>query len=558
MHEEAAAAFSSAIQVETNLGHGWAEFGEYNDRMFDEQPTEIKFAADAVNCYLQASGIFNSGRCRKYFSRILWLLSLDDEQGSVMAAADAYKADSPVWYWVTFIPELIGSLAGKEAKFGRNILIKIAKTYPQALHFQLRTTKEDFAAMKRVALQGNPQSSTSQGSDPTPVVVVEPPSNAKDSNGDVDMTAGGDNASSVADASVKEDSAAAGSASSAAQPPAVASQPQPTPWDHIEEVMAILKTAYPLLALTMETMVDQILARLKPTTDEDIYRLIVALLNDGVQMYLTHLSKHPDTGGPLSQATETSLNRFAESMVPNHIKYKDAFEQDFISSKPNLSQLVERFRVWRDKLEILLDSRPQKHNLEHFTQYLAEFEHSKFDDIEVPGQYFQMKNSSKDFARIERFDPIAEVVRAHAGCHRRIMIKGHDGSKHSFIIQHPAAKQYRREERTVQLFRLLNETLERRIETRRKNLHFNLPVIIPLAPQIRLVQDDRTNINLQDVFEDHARKNGFGKDDPSVYYINRMKEACLAQDLTKKSVSSLPFKVFLTFLLPSFPFRKWT
>jgi transformation/transcription domain-associated protein len=309
-----------------------------------------------------------------------------------------------------------------------------------------------------------------------------------------------------------------------------------TPWDHIEEVMAILKTAYPLLALTMETMVDQILARLKPTTDEDIYRLIVALLNDGVQMYLTHLSKYPDTGGPLSQATETSLNRFAESMVPNHIKYKEAFEKDFITSKPNLSQLVERFRVWRDKLEILLDTRPQKHNLEHFTQYLAEFEHSKFDDIEVPGQYFQMKNSSKDFARIERFDPIADVVRAHAGCHRRIMIKGHDGSKHSFIIQHPAAKQYRREERTVQLFRLLNETLERRIETRRKNLHFNLPVIIPLAPQIRLVQDDRSNINLQDIFEDHARRNGFGKDDPSVYYINRMKEACLAQDLTKKSV----------------------
>ena len=42
LHDEATAAFSSAIQVEPNLGHGWAEFGQYNDRMFDEQPTEIK------------------------------------------------------------------------------------------------------------------------------------------------------------------------------------------------------------------------------------------------------------------------------------------------------------------------------------------------------------------------------------------------------------------------------------------------------------------------------------------------------------------------------------
>jgi len=51
--------------------------------------------------------------------------------------------------------------------------------------------------------------------------------------------------------------------------------------------MALLKTAYPLLALSMETMVDAILGRLKPTTDEDIYRLIVALLNDGVQVTST-------------------------------------------------------------------------------------------------------------------------------------------------------------------------------------------------------------------------------------------------------------------------------
>ena len=31
----------------------------------------------------------------------------------------------------------------------RHILIRIAKSYPQALHFQLRTTKEDFAVIQR-------------------------------------------------------------------------------------------------------------------------------------------------------------------------------------------------------------------------------------------------------------------------------------------------------------------------------------------------------------------------------------------------------------------------
>ncbi|CCJ31025.1 unnamed protein product, partial [Pneumocystis jirovecii] len=57
------------------------------------------------------------------------------------------------------------------------------------------------------------------------------------------------------------------------------------PWEHVDEIMSILKTAYPLLALSMETMVDQIQQRFKCTPDEDAYRLIVALLNDGIQVY---------------------------------------------------------------------------------------------------------------------------------------------------------------------------------------------------------------------------------------------------------------------------------
>lgn len=94
------------------------------------------------------------------------------------------------------------------------------------------------------------------------------------------------------------------------------------PWEYVEEIMALLKTAFPLLALTMETMVDQILQRLKPTTDEDIYRLIVALLNDGVQIYMQQLPRDPSNTGQLSSATEINLLRFAESMSPNHLKVR--------------------------------------------------------------------------------------------------------------------------------------------------------------------------------------------------------------------------------------------
>ncbi len=59
---------------------------------------------------------------------------------------------------------------------------------------------------------------------------------------------------------------------------------QRRPWEYVDELMSLLKTAFPLLALSMETMVDQILQRLKPTADEDIYRLVVALLSDAIQV----------------------------------------------------------------------------------------------------------------------------------------------------------------------------------------------------------------------------------------------------------------------------------
>ena len=48
--------------------------------------------------------------------------------------------------------------------------------------------------------------------------------------------------------------------------------------------MSVLKTAFPLLALAMETMVDQIQKHFKCPPDEDAYRLIVALLNDGLSV----------------------------------------------------------------------------------------------------------------------------------------------------------------------------------------------------------------------------------------------------------------------------------
>ncbi len=48
--------------------------------------------------------------------------------------------------------------------------------------------------------------------------------------------------------------------------------------------MQILKTAFPLLILTLETVVEHIAQRFKASAEEEIYRLICMLLQDAMQV----------------------------------------------------------------------------------------------------------------------------------------------------------------------------------------------------------------------------------------------------------------------------------
>ena len=80
---------------------------------------------------MQAASLFNKGKSRKYLARVLWLVSLDDDSGIILKAYENFKGEQPLWYWISFIPQLSTALSGKESKMARNVLMKIAKLFPQ-------------------------------------------------------------------------------------------------------------------------------------------------------------------------------------------------------------------------------------------------------------------------------------------------------------------------------------------------------------------------------------------------------------------------------------------
>lgn len=225
-----------------------------------------------------------------------------------------------------------------------------------------------------------------------------------------------------------------------------------TPLDYVEEISSVLKTAFPLLALSLELVCDQISARFKAVPDEDIFRLVTALLQDGLQQYINR-TPNPDDNGLLAKGTTLNITRFAQNL-PSHLK--EAFHQDFVASEPNLRQYVQNLQVWRDRYEKILDRKPKRHPLETLSHWLVEYKYQTFDEIEVPGQYLRHEDGNRAFVKISYFGPKVDVGRLAGSFTRKITIVGYDGSSHVFQIQLPMQRGYRREEKISQLFRMLN------------------------------------------------------------------------------------------------------
>ncbi|CAN6608795.1 transcription-associated protein 1 [Trichomonascus vanleenenianus] len=559
VQEDANQAFSNAVQIDLYLPKAWAEWGYFNDRRFKEHPEELLYAANAISCYLQAAGLYKNAKTRKLLGRILWLISLDDPNGSIAQAFENYRGEIPVWYWITYIPQLLTSLAHKEANIARVILIKIAKTYPQALHFHLRTTKEDYSVVQRQAQQAataaaarNPSQSSAS---PQPSGQTNQPVNRAVNSGSGSATNSPVNVNSPAYNAGTPGSNATVNVATSVQGTSNRGSAQRQPWEYVDEIMGILKTAYPLLALSLETFVDQIYQRFKCPVDEDAYRLIVALLNDGIQ-YMGRLT-YPKEDAKLPPATESNITRFAESVLPKHIK--TAFEADFVKEKPNLEKYVMKLRLWRDRFEEKLDSRPQKINLESLSPHLSEFHYQKFEDIEVPGQYFELRDNNTHFVKIERFMPSVDVVRGSGTCYRRITLLGHDGSLHPFAVQYPAARHSRREERVTQLFKILNSVIARRKESKSRYLQFTLPVAVPLTPHIRIVQDDSRNISMQAIYEDYCRRAGQSRDAPMDLAMQKLR-AAFDPSLPKPDVGAVKTEILTAIqssLVPTTVFRDY-
>lgn len=125
--------------------------------------------------------------------------------------------------------------------------------------------------------------------------------------------------------------------------------------------------------------------------------------------------------------------------------------------------------------------------------------------------------------KIARFMPRIEVVQLHNTAARRLRIRGHNGRLYPYLVVNDAGLgDARREERLLQVLRMLNHYLTKKKETSRRFLHFTVPRLIAVAPQTRLVEDNPAAISLLEIYKKGCAKLAMEHDAPITRYYEKL------------------------------------
>ncbi|KAJ2754735.1 transcription-associated protein 1, partial [Coemansia nantahalensis] len=299
----------------------------------------------------------------------------------------------------------------------------------------------------------------------------------------------------------------------------------------------------------MEAMIDQIVHRLKPCPEEDIYRLVLTLLADGLRLLHQRVAAGA-TDLALADSVVENTRRVGLGLPPGPIKTR--FEADFgCAPEMDLCAYVAEMYRWQQALRTAIGQRPRRLMLGQLSPFLVEFEQQKFEDVEIPGQYLRLTDNSDDFVRIERFLPELLVETRSGGVARSLAIRGTDGSVVHFSVQHLATRSTHQEERWVQLFRNLDATCEEdrgAWEQRRIALH--LPTIVSLTPHIRIVREQPGTFTLQEVYDQACADSGTPEIGPALFAVGRIRSLA-AQLPTAAEANEVLFEQICQNMVPA-------
>nr|XP_014353128.1 PREDICTED: transformation/transcription domain-associated protein [Latimeria chalumnae] len=502
--EEANKAFSAAVQMHDVLVKAWAMWGDYLENIFVKE-RQLHLGVSAITCYLHACRHQNESKSRKYLAKVLWLLSFDDQNNTLAEAVDKYCIGVPPIQWLAWIPQLLTCLVGSEGKPLLNLISQVGRVYPQAVYFPIRTL---YLTLK-----------------------IEQRERYKSDSGQQQPSSVGSQSHSASDPG-----------------PIRATAPM---W-RCSRIMHMQRELHPTLLSSLEGIVDQ-MVWFRENWHEEVLRQLqqglakcysVAFEKSGavsdakitphtlnfvkklVSTFGVGLENVSNVSTMFSSAASESLARRAQATAQDPVfqKLKGQFTTDFDFSVPGsmkLHNLISKLKKWIKILEAKTKQLPKFFLIEEKCRFLSNFS-AQTAEVEIPGE-FLMPKPMHYYIKIARFMPRVEIVQKHNTAARRLYIRGHNGKIYPYLVMNDAClTESRREERVLQLLRLLNPCLEKRKETTKRHLFFTVPRVVAVSPQMRLVEDNPSSLSLVEIYKQRCAKKGIEHDNPISRYYDRL------------------------------------
>ncbi|KAK1124236.1 hypothetical protein K0M31_006611 [Melipona bicolor] len=515
--DDANKAFSAAVQLHDTLVKAWALWGDYLEHIFTRDARQISIGISAITCFLHACRHQNESKSRKYLAKVLWLLTYDDDKSSLMEAVEKYAVGVPPIQWLPWIPQLLMCLVRHEGNVILNLLSQVGRMFPQAVYFSIRTL---YLTLK-----------------------IEQRERYKSAE-----LAAGKNQEGV------EGRGAAGNVQQQGVPETGPIRATPPMW-RCSKIMHMQRDIHPTILSSLEGIVDQ-MVWFRETWYEEVLRQLrqglakcyaIAFENRGAVSEATitphtlnfvkklvstfgigieNISSSQNVNNTFGSAASESLARRAQATVQDPVfqKMKGQFKSDFDFTVPGarlLHNLISKLKKWIKILEGKTKQLPKSFLIEEKCRFLSNFS-LKTAEVELPGEFLLPKHSHY-YVRIARFMPRVEVVQRHNTAARRLRIRGHNGRLYPYLVVNDAGLgDARREERVLQLLRMLNHYLAKQKETSRRFLHFTVPRVVAVSPQMRLVEDNPASVSLLDIYKQGCAKLGIEHDAPIARYYDRL------------------------------------
>ena len=521
----------------------------------DEGARWVEYAA---TCYLQ-SVKHGPQRHKNELVNVLHLLAFSEHTGAVGRALAKHVDAIQRWVWLPYVPQLLLSLLNREAPHAKALLLRVAQAHPQALYCPLRTflleRRETAARVTQSARQLAAKAQESHAAAAKFEDEEKKDEKKPDKDANEDKKEDNDDAKDKPDAEETPAQKAIGAAKAdktAAQAAAQAAGEATVAFDGAKEVMERLRHKHSHLVTELEVLLSELGARFSSSPEERLLVVVHTLLHRCYKYPTATTAEVPASFK--KELTGVCRACFSADTSAKHAdfvaEYKAEYEKDLDPEQPTfpkaLHELIDRLKRWKKQLQEDVEDRlPTTLRLEDESPGLRGV---RFAEAEVPGQHagdMDATSGAPDaLVKLERVGAEVRVVRRHGTSFRCLTFLGVDGSERRFLVQTSLTPAARGEERMLQLLRTLNQTLAHHVETRQRGLSYYVPAVVPVWPQVRLMEDDSAHGTYGEVYDVNCARYGREADLPIQIFKTALDDAVTGKVQGAEAVLDLRLRAF--------------